>query len=283
MSKSLQIEKPLVSVNWLYQHIDAANLVVLNATLPKVTSKSITEESIDFCIKNARFFDLKKEFSKQDAPFPNTMPSPDNFETKARKLGINMNSCIVVYDEYGIYSSARVWWLFKTMGYTNIAVLNGGFPEWNKKGYPTEKKQKRNYPIGDFTANYQSKMIISKQEVLKSLNTTSNQILDARSAGRFYATLPEPRAEVRSGHIPSSRSLPYSSLLNDFKLKTESELKEIFKKVNSESKELIFSCGSGITACVLALGATVSGYKKIAVYDGSWTEWGSVSDLPIEK
>ena len=283
MGNLLQINQPLVSVNWLCQHLDVTNLVVLDGTIPKVTLKNNANNFEENQIVNARFFDLKKTFSIQNAPFPNTALNADDFQEKARELGINNNSCVVVYDTYGIYSSARVWWLFKTMGFNNIAVLDGGFPAWKKANYPTEKKQQHHFKVGDFKVNYQPEKLINADVVLNSLNDTKKKILDARSAGRFNSTEPEPRKEVRNGYIPRSKSLPYSSLLNDTKLKSAEEIEQLFNELNVENKEMIFSCGSGITACVLALGATIAGFKNISVYDGSWTEWGSLSHLPIEK
>lgn len=283
MDTLLQIEKPLVSVNWLYQHKDATNLIVLDGTIPKVTQQENESNLEENQIPTARFFDIKKTFSIQRAAFPNTALKSEDFEGEARKLGINKDSCIVVYDIHGIYSSPRVWWLFKAMGFHNIAVLDGGLPAWKKAKYPIEKKQIYSFELGDFETKYQSEKIINSDVVLKSISKTSKQILDARSLGRFNATEPEPRKEIRSGHIPTSKNLPHSSLLNDSVFKSKEELKHLFQKVNPENKELIFSCGSGITACVLALGATIADYKDVSVYDGSWTEWGSLPHLPIEK
>lgn len=279
----LQIDKPLVSVNWLCQHLDATNLVVLNGTLPKVTAnKSVQIQEVNQ-IKKARFFDLKKVFSLQGAPFPNTVLAAKEFQTQVRNLGINKDSCIVVYDEHGIYSSPRVWWLFKTVGFDNVTVLDGGFPAWKKAAFATEKKEKKTYDIGDFEYKQQRNLLVDATVVLNCLEDASKQIVDARSSGRFHSIDPEPRADIRSGRIPNSRSLPYSTLVSNGQLKSEEELKELFQKVNSENKEMVFSCGSGITACVLALGATVLGYKDLTVYDGSWTEWGSLMHLPIEE
>lgn len=278
----LKINKPLVSVNWLYQHIDATNLVVLNATLPKVTANKNQIQSENFQIKGARFFDIKKEFSIQDAIFPNTALESKNFELKARQLGINNDSCIVVYDEYGIYSSPRVWWLFKAMGYDNVAVLNGGLPSWRSSGYTVEEKKLRTFFQGNFSVSNRSKLIVNAKTVLNALSDETKQIIDARSLGRFKGTSPEPRADIRSGHIPNSKSLPYSVLLNGTELKSLKKLQELFLNLNPKNKEFIFSCGSGITACVLALGATVAGFENMSVYDGSWTEWGSLQHLPIE-
>ncbi len=283
MANLLQIEKPLVSVNWLHQHIDATNLVVLDGTIPKVSQQKTDAKFEEFQIPNARFFDIKKAFSIQGAAFPNTALHPKDFEKEARKLGINKNSCIVVYDTHGVYSSPRVWWLFRTMGFTNIAVLDGGFPAWKKANFPIEKKQIQDVELGNFKASFEPEKLINLEIVLESVKNRSKQVVDARSKGRFNATEPEPRKEIRSGHIPTSTNLPFSSLLNNIELKSKEDLEQLFKEVNPDSKEMIFSCGSGITACVLALGASIAGYKEMAVYDGSWTEWGSLTHLPIEK
>ncbi|APZ47162.1 sulfurtransferase [Polaribacter reichenbachii] len=280
---SLKIDKPLVSVDWLFHHLNDEKLIVLDATLPKVTAKKETEIEEKYQIENAIFFDIKKVFSDVNAPFPNTVLSAKEFEEKAQNLGINKDSCIVVYDDLGIYSSPRVWWLFQLMGFTNIAVLDGGFPEWKLKEYPTEKPMNHQFKKGDFSADYQPEKVKFTEDVLAAINNKNLLIADARSKGRFYATASEPRADVKGGHIPNSVSLPFSDVLLNGKLKSESELKSIFKTINPENKEFIFSCGTGITASVLALGAEIAGYKNHAVYDGSWTEWGSTKDLPIEK
>lgn len=283
MDDLLQIEKSLVSVNWLYQHKDATNLIVLDGTIAKVSLHETDGVFNEYQLPNAHFFDLKKVFSIQGAVFPNTALPPKDFENEARKLGINNTSCIVVYDDHGVYSSPRVWWLFRTMGYTNIAVLDGGFPAWKKANYPIEKKQIQDVELGNFKASFEPEKLIDSEIVLESVKNRSKQVVDARSKGRFNATEPEPRKEIRSGHIPTSTNLPFSSLLNNTELKSKEDLEQLFKEVNPDSKEMIFSCGSGITACVLALGASIAGYKEMAVYDGSWTEWGSLTHLPIEK
>lgn len=279
----MKISKPLVSVDWLKKHLDDQNIIILDATLPKVTAnKSENLDTEKLQIKGARFFDIKNVFSKADAPFPNTVLSPDDFQVKTQNLGINSNSCIVVYDDLGIYSSPRVWWLFKLMGFQNITILNGGLPEWKSKKYPIEKPNNGQFEIGDFKASYRPEKIRFTKDILSSINDKNSLVADARSKGRFLGTSPEPRKGVKSGHIPNSVSLPYSDIIEEGKMISEEKLKTVFEQVNSDKKEFIFSCGTGITACVLALGAELLGYKNYAVYDGSWTEWGSINDLPIE-
>ncbi len=281
---SLKITTPIVSVDWLQSNLENEHLIILDCTIAKATEKSTLSISDDKKrIKGAVFFDIKKTFSDVKAKFPNTILSPEAFEEKSQSLGINNDSIIVCYDDLGIYSSPRVWWMFQLMGFKNIAVLDGGFPKWDENKYPVEKQQTNVFLKGDFKVDYQSEKIKFTKDVLSAINNDTILIADARSKGRFYATSPEPRNDVKGGHIPNSVSLPFSKMIENGILKSENDLKVIFEEINQENKELIFSCGTGITASVLALGAEIVGIKKYAVYDGSWTEWGSTVNLPIEK
>lgn len=270
------INEPIVSAEWLREHIDSSNLIILNATIPSVTSLNSSKEHQQ--IPNARFFDIKKKFSMVDAKFPNTFPTEIQFRDEARNLGIHSDNAIVVYDEKGIYSSPRAFWLFKAYGHNNIAVLNGGFPEWKNKNYITETKQHNiTYKKGNFVPKYDDDAMSFYEDIVSVSRNTSSIIIDARSKNRFDGLDPEPRKGLRSGTIPNSINLPYTSLLRDGKLKPNSELKTTFSKLARNEDQLYFSCGSGITACILALAATCIGYKNGSVYDGSWTEYGSLT------
>lgn len=280
--KRIEVNNPLVSVDWLFKNFEAENLIILDATIAKV-GKNSHEEIEKRVIKNARFFDIKNVFSDKDSKYPNTVLSAKKFEIKAQALGVNQDSCIVVYDDLGMYSSPRVWWMFRLMGFNNIAVLNGGLPAWEKESFSIEKTHVILEGKGDFKANIQPKKIKDTTQVLLAIKNEEFIIADARSEGRFFATETEPRKEIRGGHIPNSVSLPYINLLKEGKMKSIASLSQIFKEINPKEKELIFSCGSGITACVLALGAALINNKNYSVYDGSWTEWGSRKELPIEK
>ncbi|WP_373943195.1 sulfurtransferase [Polaribacter sejongensis] len=242
---SLKITKPIVSVAWLQDNLDHKNLIILDCTIPKVTEKSNAVKSDEKTqIKGAIFFDIKNTFSNVNVKFPNTILSPKEFEYKAQELGINNDSLIVCYDDLGIYSSPRVWWMFQLIGFTNITVLDGGFPKWIENKYPIENQQKNSLSKGDFKVNYQPEKIKFTEDVLKAINNETILIADARSKGRFNSTEPEPRSDVKGGHIPNSVSLPFSEIIENGTFKSEGALKVIFKDINPEKKPFIFSCGT---------------------------------------
>ena len=272
MDIELSIPFPLVSVKWLHENLEASNLVILDGTINKVLDSKQQQ------IPNARFFDIKNKFSDILGEFPSTFPSQEQFQEEARILGINKNSAIVIYDDKGIYSSARVWWLFKAFGHKNVTVLDGGFPEWIKAEYPLETMAIYKGEKGNFQAKLQQGYMKFYEDVKAASKDKSYLIIDARSQARFKCEIPEPRDGLRRGTIPGSVNLPYTTLLKDGRLTPENELKKLFDNtIETKHEPIIFSCGSGITACVLALGAEISGYKNIAVYDGSWTEWGALN------
>ncbi len=264
--------QPIVSVQWLYNNLHKNNLIVLDGTINKTTNESSKQ------IPGARFFDIKNKFSTINNAFPNAFPATEQFQESARDLGINTNSCIVVYDDKGLYSAARVWWLFKAFGFNNVAVLNGGFPEWLKANYPTEQAKPFTGNLGNFTAKLDVNKMMFFNNMLHITKAEGFTIIDARSKSRFLGETPEPRAGLRSGTIPNSVNLPFTNLLLDGKvLKPQDEIHTAFRNViKNNDNTIVFSCGSGITACVLALAAEISGYKKLSVYDGSWTEWGTL-------
>jgi thiosulfate/3-mercaptopyruvate sulfurtransferase len=277
----LKIPNPLVSADWLYENINDENLIILDASITKVGTKENNVEE-KWQVKNAIFFDLKNVFLDKEGEYPNTIPSEKYFEEQVQKLGISKDSCVVIYDDLGVYSSPRAWWLFKVFGFENVTVLNGGLPEWKAFNYPIEAPQIKQIAKGNFKADFKKERVSSTKEVLEASNK-SKCILDARSKGRFDATIPEPRKDLRGGHIPNSKNLPYSILQVNGKMKSKEELQEIFLTLNPKNESTIFSCGSGITACILALGNEAAGNTNYKVYDGSWTEWASNLELPVEK
>ncbi|MCQ1056975.1 sulfurtransferase [Photobacterium sp. ZSDE20] len=277
-----KITSPLVSVSWLVEHLSDPEIVVLDASwfLPG-SDRNALQEWRDRRIPNARFFDFDKKIAHPAALFPHMLPEPSHFADEVEKLGISNRSQVVVYDSQGVFSAPRVWWMFRAMGHDNVAVLDGGLPAWEIAGNRLEAGEPVSPVAGDFDAQYQPQWVIDGDSLYEKLNTPDVQVLDARAAARFYGTQKEPREGVRSGHMPSAKSLPFGQLLKDGYFLPSDQLKKRFDAVSNVDQRLIFSCGSGVTACILALAAELSGRERLTVYDGSWTEWGSTYKYPI--
>lgn len=273
--------KKIVSVDWLKEHLYDEDLILLDASFKSVDGNESHLQSET--IPGARYFDIKGDFSDKSSDLPNTLLAESQFELECQKLGINKTSKIVVFDSKGIYSSPRAWWLFKTMGHDRVAVLDGGLPEWIEKGYLTESKKVEEYKLGNFKASYQEQLVKNYEDVLENLESKSFTVVDARSQGRFNGTEKEPRAHLKSGSIPDSKNIPYTTVLKNGKFKSESELKEIFESYAESGKDLVFSCGSGITACIIMLASEKVCEGNKSVFDGSWTEWAERQNLKIDQ
>lgn len=275
--------QPTVSIDWLHQHLSDPQLIILDASM---ASKLVKEDPISTTMRipNARFFDLKNTFLNKESGLPNTIPNPDAFEEACRRLGINQNSRIVIYDFYGIYTSPRARWLFKAMGHEEVAVLDGGLPAWIKAGKEVEPIREEQYAHGNFKANFQPELVRDAQYVLTHLEDSKVKILDARAEGRFTGQTPEPRAGMKSGHMPNAINLPYKKVLRDGHLLPKKEMKALFDSLDLGDASLTFSCGSGITACVIMLASELATDNLKSVYDGSWSEWGQESEgYPVVK
>lgn len=274
---------PVVSVNWLAEHLDDPRLLVLDASVPPVVPgfESLNASGPLKVIPGARRFDYDQRVCRPDTALPHMMPSAELFQAEARELGANKDTLIVVYDDVGIYASPRAWWMFRAMGYTQVFVLEGGLPAWLEAGNAVLDHYRPEPGDGDFVAAEQPGLMLDAAAVLKALDDPNSAILDARSAGRFCGIEPEPRPGVRGGHMPGARNLPCKQVLDGHFLKPVPELQAILGKLAGTQQTVITSCGSGITACILTLAAAAAGYQKLAVYDGSWAEWGMPSKLPV--
>lgn len=273
---------PLVSVNWLSQNLNEPNLVILDVSLESNIA-NIKVEFPGIQIKGARYLDLKRNFSDLESRLPNTLPNPKYFSLACRNLGINNNSLIVVYDNIGIYASPRVWWIFKSMGHKNIAVLDGGLPSWKNKNYPTESIQNRVVPEGNFKAIFNLNLQKKAFQILENIVSKEAILVDARSNERFCGLIPETRKNLKSGHIPHAINLPFLEVLRDGKFLSPNEISTIFKKLKIDKRPKIFTCGSGLTACILILASTLISEDNHFLYDGSWSEWGQLEGVPIFK
>jgi thiosulfate/3-mercaptopyruvate sulfurtransferase len=270
----------LVSVAQLTDILSAENLVLLDASIPPVGgAKKPSMCWPNTVITGAKRLHLATDFSDGSNSLPYTFPSEEQFNQQAQKLGINHDSQIVIYDDLGIFSSTRVWWMFKAMGHTNVAVLNGGLPLWLSSKRPTitvDNKQQSLISRGDFTGELQQQYFCDQAQVKAALSDENKKVLDARGQARFSGVEKEPRAGMLSGHMQGASNLPYKSILVDGCLLEVEQLQALFFPIAPLNKSLVTTCGSGISACILAMAAELCGYTDISVYDGSWSEWGKI-------
>lgn len=270
----------IVSTKWLNENLNKENLIVLNAS-QKDNKSGLKTDFEKVQIKGSIFFDLKNIFSDKESDLPNMLPSPQGFESEARKLGIHKNSKIVVYDNIGIFSSPRVWWMFKVMGHDNVSVLNGGLPKWKNEGYEIESFQNNLNGQGDFEVRYKPEMVKSMKFIKNNLKKENAILIDARSEDRFNGIATEPREDLRSGHIPKSINIPFQKVLDDRIYKSRTELSKLFKDMCIDDRPLTFTCGSGLTACIVLLASELIMKNHKSIYDGSWTEWAQINNQTI--
>ena len=269
--------KNIVSTDWLAQHLEAPDIRIIDSSWYFPQEKRNAEQEFLEChIPGASFFDIDK-IKDNDSDLPHMLPPSEMFNSTVRKLGIGDGHKVVIYDGLGMRSAARLWWMFKVFGYSDVVVLDGGFPKWVKENRSTTaeitEKEIRHLTI------YEDKSIVAdRDDVLRATKLNHCSIIDARSEGRFMGTAPEPRSGLRSGSIENSINVPYETLLNeDFTFKSKRELIDIFSNKGVVfNNYIITTCGSGVTAAVLYLALDEIGCSKISLYDGSWAEWGKI-------
>jgi thiosulfate/3-mercaptopyruvate sulfurtransferase len=277
MSAKASQKDPLVSVDWLASRLDAPDIRIIDAsTFMPGSERDARGEYEAGHIPGAIFFDIN-EISDTSSDLPHMMPSAEKFTSRVKKLGLGDGLRLVVYDSQGIFSSPRVWWMFRHMGHEDVVVLDGGLPAWIAAGHAVEDMpailRERH-----FTVRRRADLMRDMDQVRDKLTSASAQIVDARPAGRFTGTAPEPRAGLSSGHMRGALNVPYSELLqSDGTLKDSEALKVVMRDAGVDlGRRIVTTCGSGITACVLALALARLGRFDVPVYDGSWTQWASV-------
>jgi len=278
-------EKPVVSAEWLRSHLTAPDVRVLDCSYFMPGSPQTGRQIYDaHHIPGARFFDID-DVADTDNSLPHMLPSPEKFSSRVRRLGLGDGHRVICYDQNGFLASARVWWMFRAMGHGDVAVLDGGFEAWRNAGGAVEDLPPHFHADRHFTVRPRRDLGRDIGQMKATATTKTAQIVDARAAPRFRGEVEEPRPGLRRGRIPGSINVPFATVVApDGRMKSEDELKAVFDKAGVDlSKPIVNTCGSGVTAAILALAQSLAGHDDAAVYDGSWSEWGKPeSETPVE-
>ncbi|AOM40762.1 3-mercaptopyruvate sulfurtransferase [Xenorhabdus hominickii] len=273
-----------VSPQWLNEHLHDENVVIVDASAPMPTQAiNYHQLWLNKHIPGAQFFDLDKIANLQ-INLPHMLPKPETFRQAVSNMGISENHLVIIYDQGNMFSAPRAWWTFKIFGSARVRILEGGLQGWEQAGYPTESGEvSRSSNV--FNIQFAPEKVCSQDKILEILDSNLPvQFIDARAEDRFQAKVPEPRPGLRMGHLPGSKNIPWTALIDNGRYKSVEEITAIFQEKDIDlTKPIVTSCGSGMTAAVLALGLDMLGHKEVGLYDGSWAEWGANDSLPLEK
>ena len=278
---------PLVTTDWLQENLDNERLVLIDASMATVIGKEPIVYDHPVWIPGSFQIDLEGTLCNTESSQLHAFPTEEQFTQEVRRLGITPERLVVLYDNQGIYSAPRAWWILRSMGLEQVFVLDGGLPQWLAEGRETVSAPINSAAsAGNMAGRLDRGRVRDSAFVLQHLDDERVSVIDARSRARFLAQAPEPRPGVRGGHIPNSLSLPFTEVLDGYRFKRVSELEAKFRHLGTnlqpgDGHQLVFSCGSGITACIILLAAELAGYDQLSLYDGSWADWGSDESLPV--